>query len=65
MQFCVLVRVCVCEKEQIRRDAKGKHLAFTYVTKNNGQEAIFIGADEGFFFFDFSYAADKRTLHSC
>lgn len=65
MQFCVLIQVCVCEKEQIRRDAKGKHLAFTYVTKNNGQEAIFIGADEWVFCTYFSYAADKRTLHSC
>lgn len=45
MQFCVLMK-----KIDKRRDAKGKHLAFTYVTKNNEQEAIFVGADECFFF---------------
>lgn len=46
MQFCVLL-----EKIDKRIDAKGKHLAFTYVTKNNEQEAIFVGADECFYFF--------------
>lgn len=63
MQFSVLVRVCVCEKEQIRRAPKGKHLAFTYVTKNNGQEAIFIGADEwGFFFVMISHMLQIKEL---
>lgn len=60
MQFCVLMK-----KIDKRRDAKGKHLAFTYVTKNNEREAIFVGADECFCFPDFSYAADAGALHYC
>lgn len=47
-----------------KRDANGKHLSFTYVTKNNEREAIFAGADECFSFFpEFSYAADAGALH--
>lgn len=57
MQFCVLM-----EKIDKRRNAKAKHLAFTYVTKNNEQEAIFVGADGCFFFL---ISLMLRTLERC